>query len=90
MLTIAGNTRVKMMRNVSSLIQMGVLLLCIDLLVGFFVIERLYDDHQSAGWMTKSIYGMPVLFTVSIWWMRRAHRRSRQDSRQDSAEEEAP
>ena len=75
LMTIAGNVRVKMMRNVSSLIQMGVLLLCIDLLLGFFIVERVYDNHQSAGWMTKSVYGMPLLVVFSLWWMRRTRKR---------------
>lgn len=77
LMNIASNVRVKPMRNLSSLIQLAVMLLCIDLLVGFFVVGRYFDNHQSASWITKALYGMPVLFGVSIWWLRRSHNRAK-------------
>jgi hypothetical protein len=78
LMPIASNVRVKPMRNLSSLIQLAVLLLCIDLLVGFFLVGRHFDNHQSASWIAKSLYGVPVLFGISIWWLRRSHDRAKQ------------
>lgn len=85
LLVIAGNVRVKMMRNVSTLIQLTVLLLCIDLLVGFFLIEQYYGGSQSAGWIVKSIYVLPVLFLVSLWWMWRTRKLATRDTDQSDA-----
>ena len=77
LLSIAGNVRVKKMRNVSSLIQMAVLLLCLDMLIGFFAIEKVFSSNESASWLIKGIYGIPVLFVISLLWMRRAHKRAK-------------
>ncbi len=75
LIMVAGNVRVKLMRNVSSMIQLTVLLLCIDLLMGFFLIERYYGGSESASWIIKSIYGLPVLLVVSLVWMYRKRKR---------------
>lgn len=75
LLMTAGNVRVPAMRNVSSLIQLTVLLLCVDLLIGFFAIEQFFDNSRSASWISKSIYGLPVLFCISLWWQWRSRRR---------------
>ena len=76
--SVASNVRVKKMRNVSTLIQLTVLLLCLDLLIGFFAIEQVFDRTQSASWMMKGIYAAPVLFLLSLLWMRRAHKKAEQ------------
>lgn len=76
LLTLAGNVRVKVMRNVSSLIQLTGVLLCVDLLAGFFLIEKYYDSHESASWISKTIFVTPVLLLASLVWMRRAHKKA--------------
>ena len=83
--TVAGNVRVKKMRNISSLIQMAVLLLCLDMLIGFFAIERMFDSTASAGWIMKGIYATPVLFVLSIVWMQRAHKKAAEAEAQHSS-----
>lgn len=77
LLMTAGNTRIKALRNFSSLIQLTVLLLCVDLLIGFFAIEQIYDNTQSARWISKSIYALPVMLVVSVFWLWRSHRKKR-------------
>ena len=73
----AGNVRISKARMASTLVQLAVLILCVDLLIGFFAIEQIYGSSISAGWITKSIYGVPFLFLLSLAWMFRAHRAAR-------------
>ena len=72
--SVAGNIRVKRLRNLSSLIQLTVVLLCVDLMIGFFLIDRTYGSSASASWMVKAMYGLPALLVGSIAWMLRAHK----------------
>ena len=73
----ARNTRAKIIRTVSSLIQMSVVLLGIDILIGFLAIEPAYGSHLSAGWISKSVFGVPLLTLGSFVWMWVARRNAR-------------
>lgn len=77
----ARDPRGKVVRTASTLIQLSVVLLCVDLLVGFFVIEAAYGPNLSAGWISKSIFGFPALLIASFAWMWVARRRAKQVSR---------
>ena len=74
---LAKNTRGKALRTISTLIQMGVVLLCIDILIGFLAIDAFYGPNLSAGWISKSIFGFPVLMIASFVWMWLARRRAK-------------
>ncbi len=63
---IGRNTRVKRMRSISTLIQLGVVLLCVDLLVGFALIDKLYGSSLSAGWISKALFAYPALTLLAI------------------------
>lgn len=76
----ARDPRGKVIRTASTLIQMSVVLLCIDLLIGFFVIEAAYGSNLSAGWISKSIFGFPALLMLSFVWMWTARRRAKRAS----------
>ena len=87
LITIAGNVRVGRLRNFSSLIQLTVVLTCVDLLIGFFLVERAFDASRSAAWITKSIYMAPILLGGSVWWMLRAHKKA--SAKRDDANRQA-
>ena len=79
LLVNAGNVRIPRMRMLSTLIQLSVVVLCVDLLIGFFVIERVYGSSISARWISKSMYGAPAGLVLAIAWMLRAHHRARKE-----------
>lgn len=74
----ARNTRIPRMRTVSTLIQLSVVLICVDLLIGFTVIDRVYGSSLSAGWMSKALFGFPALLLIGIWRTFYHHRRAQQ------------
>ena len=70
----ARNPKGKVVRTVSTLIQLTVVLLCVDILIGFVAIEAVYDSNLSAGWISKAIFGFPFLLIANLvvmWWVRR-------------------
>lgn len=70
----ARNPRGKIVRTVSTLIQLTVVLLCVDILIGFTAIESMYGSNLSAGWISKAIFGLPFLLLLNfgvMWWVRR-------------------
>lgn len=72
------NPQGKVVRTVSTLIQLTVVLLCVDILIGFVVIEAVYGSNLSAGWISKSIFGFPILLIANfglMWWVRRRPRK---------------
>ena len=72
----AKNTAARVVRTISSVIQLSVILLCLDILIGFLLIEKLYGSNLSAGWISKSIFGFPLLVLASFVWMWTSRRRA--------------
>ncbi len=73
----ARNTRIPRMRTVSTLIQLSVVLICVDLLIGFTLIDRVYGSSHSASWMSKALFGFPALLLLAIGRTFYHHRRAR-------------
>jgi hypothetical protein len=71
---VARNTEPRVVRGVSRLIQLSLACLCVDALLGFFVIDYFYGPTPSAIWMTRSVVVVPILLVVSLWRMRKWRR----------------
>ncbi len=80
----AKNTSARAMRTVSSIIQLSVILLCLDILIGFLLVEKLYGSSLSAGWISKSIFGFPLLVVASFAWMWYCRRKAKRVSSSSS------
>ena len=76
LLSFSRNPRGKVVRTVSTLIQLTVVMLCVDILIGFAAIEAVYGSNQSASWISKAIFGFPVLLLANFIIMWHVRRRS--------------
>ena len=59
------------------LLQIIPVMFAVDMIIGFTVIESLYDSHASAGWIAKSAMIYPPMFVAAIWFMFRTRRQQK-------------
>ena len=64
-------------RTTLRLLQIIPFMFALDLILGFTIIDSLYDHQASAGWMSKSAILYPCLFIAAVWFMLRARRQQK-------------
>jgi len=67
-------TRATRFRTTLRLVQIIAALFTLDILLGVFLIEALYDNTAVAGWVSKSVMFYPLLWLAALWFMWRVHR----------------
>ncbi len=74
-----NRTTANRFRTTLRLLQIIPVMFAIDLILGFTLIDHLYDNQASASWMSKSIIIYPPMFIGAVWFMFRSRRQQKND-----------